>query len=254
MALQITTNIDVDFYDKKYILINAKQNDKYSRFLSVTCYNHGTLFTLNKEIHSAYIRYKKADDYSVLDSCIINEGKVIVELTEQMLAVSGICYADLIIIEGGNAKFDNYTGKLTGVEDSSILSTMTFRIDVSEVAVENSEIESNYNFDSLNEALDELNAGYEDVIVTARKWAIGDETVEDNGDGLETPSNTNSAYYWCKQAQAAAVGQVSVVTGIQFPDSSDYKNGQVSIDAKKVGAIPTSDIATVDEIKDFLGI
>lgn len=252
--MAIITNINVDFYDKKYILINAKQFDKNSRFLSMTCYNRGELFTLNSDQHTAYVRYKKADDYSVLEECDISEGKASVELTEDMLAASGMCYVDLIIVEGGNAQYDAYTGKIISIDGSSILSTMTFCIDVSETAVENSEIESNYDFNVLNDALDELNANYEEAIVTARKWAIGDETVTDNGDGLEIPSNSNSAYFWCKQAQAAAVGQVTVVTGIKCTNDTDYRNGLVAITAENVGAISTDDIATVSEVATYLGI
>ena len=99
MSLQATTNINIDFYDKKYVLINAKQYDKKSRFLSITCFNHGEPYSLNEGEHSAYIRYKKADDNSVFNFCEIDrKGKIIVELTEQMLAVDGVCCADLVII------------------------------------------------------------------------------------------------------------------------------------------------------------
>lgn len=197
MALRTTLDINVDFYDKKYILINAKQLDKNSRFLSVTCYNHGELFHINSGEHAAYIRYKKADGYSVLNSCEINiKGKIIVELTEQMLAAEGICYADLIIVEGGVAQFDSDTGVMVGIEGSSILSTMTFCIDVSEAAVENSEIESNYDFDALNEALDELNAEYTEVILAARSWAIGGTDSRDGED-------ENNAKYYAQLAEGS---------------------------------------------------
>lgn len=247
MALQSITNINVDFYDKKYILVNAKQLDKQSRYLSVTCYNHGELFALNPVKHSAYIRYKKADEYSVLNSCNIDEGRAIIELTEQMLAAAGICYADLIIVEGGSAQFDSNTGVMIGIDGSSILSTMTFCIDVSEMAVENSEIESNYDFDGLNNALDELNASYQDVIQKARLWAVGtnDDTV---------PSDTNNAKFWAEVAAKNATGQISVVTGTKGDNETDYRTGQVNITAENVGAIPSTDIATIDEVKNYLSI
>lgn len=248
MALQTTLDINVDFYDKKYILINAKQNDKNSRFLSVTCYNHGELFALSSASHSAYIRYKKADEYSVLNKCsITNKGKIIVELTEQMLAASGICYADLIIVEGGYAQFDPNTGVMVGVDGSSILSTMTFCIDVSETAVDNSDMESNYDFDALNEALDALNAEYANVIKTARSWAEG-------GTGIRDGEDFNNAQYWAEVAAQNATGEISVVTGIKGANDLDYRNGQVTINAYNVGAIPTTDIATVSEVTEYLGI
>ena len=102
MALEITTNINVDFYDKRYILINAKQLDRGSRCLSVTCYNQGVLYPINSSEHAAYVRYRKADDYGVFNSCEINRyGKILVKLTEQMLAADGLCDADVIIVNKG---------------------------------------------------------------------------------------------------------------------------------------------------------
>lgn len=246
MALQTTTNINVDFYDKKYILINAKQNDKNSRFLSVTCYNHGEPFALSST-HSAYIRYKKADEYSVLDSCTIDKGKVIVELTEQMLAASGMCYADLIIVEGGSATVNADTGVITGINGSSILSTMTFCIDVSETAVDNSDIESNYDFDGLNETLDEMKANYQNVVKTARSWAVG-------GTGIRDGEDEHNAKYYAELALKNAYGGDSIVTGIKCTNDISYRNGQVTISAYNVGAIPTTDIATTNEVKEYLGI
>lgn len=245
MALQTTTNINVDFYDKKYILINAKQNDKESRFLSVTCYDHGKLFTLSSAYHSAYIRYKKADEYSVFNSCTINKGKVIVELTEQMLAASGICYADLIIVEGGNAIVDVDTGVITGIEGSSILSTMTFCIDVAETAVDNSDIESNYDFDGLNEALDEMKANYQQVILTAKSWAKG-------GTGIRENEDIDNARYYYDAAKDIVAGKS--VIGVKGNNEAEYRKGNVNITAYNVGAIPTTDIATTNEVKEYLGI
>lgn len=175
MSLQVTTNINVDFYDKKYILINAKQLDKNSRFLSVTCYNHGDVYPINAGEHSAYIRYRKADDYGVFNFCKIdNKGKILIELTEQMLSSDGICYADLVIVNKGSANVDAETGEIITIDNASVLSTMTFCIDVSEVAIANSEIESSYEFDGLNTALQKAEAEYAEVIQLSRSYAIGD--------------------------------------------------------------------------------
>ena len=245
--LPTTTNINVDIYDKKHILINAKQFDKKSRFLSVTCYDHGKLFSVSSAHHSAYIRYKKADGYSVFNVCEIDKGEVIVELTEQMLAASGICYADLVILEGGNAIVDVNTGEITGVDGSSILSTMTFCIDVSETAVENSEIESNYECNILNETLDRYEANYQNVVKTAKSWAEG-------GTGIREGEDEHNAKYYAELALKNAYGGDSIVTGIKCANDTDYRNGQVEINAYNVGAVPTTDIASVGEVTNYLGI
>lgn len=194
MNLQSIVNIDVDFYDKKYILINAKQLDKGSRFLLVTCYNHGTRFPLDYASQSVYVRYKKADDYSVFNLCEIDkDGKILVELTEQMLAASGICTADLVIVNKRIANVDKDTLEVA-VQNAEVLSTMTFLIDVSEIAAENSEIESSYEYDGLNKALAEANAEYSNVIKWARSYATGDG-------GVRYGEETDNAKYYYEQSR-----------------------------------------------------
>lgn len=198
MALQTITNINVDFYDKKYILINAKQFDKKSRFITITCFNHGEPYSLNDGEHSAYIRYKKADNNSVFNFCEIDrKGKVKVELTEQMLASDGICCADLVIVNEGGAKVDTQTGEIIGIENSSVLSTMPIHIDVTETAVVNSDIESSYEFNGLNTALEKAEAEYTEVILTSKSWAVGDT-------GIRSGENTDNAKYYANRSSNSA--------------------------------------------------
>lgn len=197
--LQTTININIDFYDKKYILINAKQLDKKSRFLSVTCYNHGEFYPLNEGEHSAYIRYRKVDNNSVFNFCKIDrKGNIIVELTEQMLAVDGICCADLVIVNEGGAKVDTQTGEIIGIENSSILSTMPLHIDVTGTAVANSDIESSYEFSGLNTALEKAEAEYAEVILTSKSYAVG------NADGIRENEDYDNAKYYYEQSFKSA--------------------------------------------------
>ena len=199
MALQSITNINIDFYDQKYILINAKQYDKKTRFLSVTCYNHGELFRADYREHAAYIRYKKADGHSVFNFCeITKDGKILVELTEQMLAASGICYADFVLVNRGQAEVDAETGEIVNIDRASVLSTMTFCIDVSDTAVENSKIESTYEFNLLNKKLEEYWADYEEVIRASKSYAIGD------ADGFRPNEDTDNAKYYYEQSLVAS--------------------------------------------------
>ena len=214
--LRTITDINVDFYDKKYILINAKQLDKKSRFLSVTCYNHGTLFPINSGEHSAYIRYKKSDDYSVFNFCEIDyKGKILVELTEQMLASDGICYADLVIVNKGEANVDTNTGKIVAIDDASVLSTMTFCIDVSETAVENSEIESSNEYHGLSELLMKAESDYNEVILTSKSYAIGNTGIRDG-------ENTDNAKYYYKLSKSYAVGNADNIRENENADNSKY--------------------------------
>lgn len=198
MSLQTVTNINVDFYDKKYILINAKQYDKNSRFLSITCYNHGEIYPINSGEHSAYIRYKKADNNAVFNFCEIDrKGKIIVELTEQMLASDGICYADLVITAKGSANVNAETGEIIAIDNASILSTMILHIDVTGTAVENSDIESTYEFNGFNAALEKAEAEYEEVMKTSKSWAVG-------GTGVRDDEDTNNSKYYSEQSSNSA--------------------------------------------------
>ena len=195
MALQIVTNIDVDFSDKKYILINTKQLDRKTRFISFTCYNRGELYPINAGEHSAYIRYKKSDNNSVFNLCNIDrKGKILAELTEQMLASDGLCYADLVIVNKGSAVVDEHTGAITMIDGSGILSTMTFCIDVSETAVENSDIESSYEYNGLNKALEKAEAEYSQVIRMTKSYAMG------NAGGIRGNEEIDNAKYYYEQA------------------------------------------------------
>ena len=248
MALQSTININVDFYDKKYILVRAKQYDKSSRFISVACYNNKEIYPINSGEHSAYIRYKKADNHSVFNFCEINrKGNILIELTEQMLASSGICPVDLVIVKKGDAKIDSNTGEITSIDNSPILSTMTFYVEVVECPVDNSEIESAYEFNVLNKTLEKYEADYQDVVKTSKSWAVG-------GTGTRSGEDEDNAKYYAELALKNAFGEDSVVTGIKGTYEVKYKVGKVSIGAENVGAIPITDISTVSEVKNYLGI
>lgn len=213
MALQAIANINVDFYDKKYISINAKQLDRKTRFLSITCYSHGELCPLNSGEHSAYIRYKKPDGYSVFNFCDINpKGKILVELTEQMLAIAGICYTDLVVVNKGSAVVDENTGEIVAINNSGILSTMPFYVDVYETAFENSVVESSYEYDGLNEALEKAEAEYSQVIRMAKSYAVGEtgERINEDTDNSkyyyeQSKKNTTSAETYMNAASSSAI-------------------------------------------------
>lgn len=226
--LQTTTNVNIDFYDKRHILINAKQLDRDSRFLSITCYSHGELYSLNSGEHAAYVRYRKADNYGVFNNCDINNsGKIIVKLTEQMLAADGICYADLVIVNKGEAEVNPNTGEINElIANASVLSTMTFCIDVSEVPVANSDVESTHEFILLNENLGKYWADFEDVMKTSKSWAVGDTGVRDN-------ENTDNSMYYARQssnsASAANISELNAANSEELAenhmhDALSYKN------------------------------
>lgn len=255
MALQSVIDINVDFYDKKYILVNAKQYDKKSRFLSVTCYNHGEIYPINAGEHSAYIRYKKSDNNSVFNFCDINiRGKILVELTEQMLASDGICYADLVIVNKGSANVNTDTGEIVGIENTSILSTMTFCIDVSETATENSTIESSYEFDGLNVALEKAEAEYTEVIRLSKSYAVGAA-----GGIRDNENKDNSKYYYEQSVNSARNAAQSEANALASANSAKHYYDVVEKIADgfsngffPMGTISFSELSTAEKAAGFV--
>ena len=147
--MQTKNKITLDLCTKNIVSINAKQYDKQSRYVEINCIDKGQKFDLSNSY--AYIRFKKPDGNAVFNKCNIDNGNIIVELTEQMLAVPGKAIADILILEVDiNDLSDISTVK------SSVLSTMTFNINIIASAIDNSEIESSYEFNALNEALEKI--------------------------------------------------------------------------------------------------
>lgn len=171
MDAKIIRDINVDFYDNKLITINAKQNDKLSRYIRFTCYNQKELFVLDSASQKAYIRYKKADDNGVMNSCTItSDGKVLVELTEQMLVVAGNSYADIMIMDN----------------DGHVLSTMNVCVNVIPSALDNTEIESSGEYNALYELMEKALADYEYVMENAQASANAAKVSENNAKTSET--------------------------------------------------------------------
>lgn len=175
--LKIIEPISLDFYNNNIKTINAKQTDTESRYVKISCTEHGKKVTLNPEVTGVLIACKKPDGYYVLNNCdILEDGTVLVELTQQMLAVEGKCTADLILFHGvldDNADIsgiiftDDGEGNVTisGTNDvieaicglgMSVLTTMSFYVNVLPSVSSNSKIESTYEFNALTNGLSML--------------------------------------------------------------------------------------------------
>lgn len=221
MALQTITNINVDFNDNKYIMINAKQYDDCSRWITITCYENGKIFNLSASKHTAYVRYRKADGYGVLNSCKINtKGEVLVELTEQMLAAEGVCYVDLIIVNKGSAIVNVDTGELITIDNSPIMSTMAFCINVYEASVDNSMIESSHEYNALYDALQKAEADYKQVIQTARSWATGE------GNNIRENEKFDNSMYYSKLSKSYAIGDLDGATNTKDRENEGTDNAE----------------------------
>ena len=199
MSLKAIKQINIDFHDSKYISINAKQYDRRSRFVLATCYNNGIIFPLDNTSHRAYIRYRKADDLGVFNSCkITNDGKILIELTEQMIAVVGKCYADLVILENNPIEIVENTGELIVDESDSILSSMILCVNVIETAFDNTEIESSYEYNALNELLIKATEDYSYVMkackISEENAKLSETNAKESEDNAEVSEKNAKRY------------------------------------------------------------
>lgn len=197
MDLQTTRELNIDVSNHKYLSIDAKQYDRNLRYILITCYNQGNFFPINKNTCFASIRYRKPDNYGVFNTCeITQDGKILVELTEQMLAVAGLCYADVVIHENLNLAVnivENADGSVEIIDtgNSGIISTMTFIVNVREAAFDNEEVESSYEYDALNDLLTEARRNYDAVMESCNISEANAKASEINAKTSETKAKTS---------------------------------------------------------------
>lgn len=132
--------ITVDFINPSYNISRAKHLDN-ARHILCTLTEDGIPRKV-KSSEDARVRITKPDNTSVYNDCeVITDGRVLITLTEQILAVRGNAIADIQLINNN-----------TGV----IYSTQNFVIHIDDTAVDNSVMESTNEFDALNNLLKEF--------------------------------------------------------------------------------------------------
>lgn len=190
MSLEFTKNIDVDIYDRKIVRVNAKQYDATSRFLLVTCYAQKKLLPLNSMYYSVIVRVKKPDGYCAFNDCsITEEGKVLVELTEQILAAEGNAYLDLIIMNTDYSD-GSQSSNAINVGTGNILSTMTICVNVVPAACDCWDIESSNEFIALNHALIEAQNNYQGVMTACKNSEANMQSISNSLGGVFSPRGT----------------------------------------------------------------
>lgn len=163
---QTTAKITLDLYTKNVVSVNAKQYDNQTRYIEITCVENGIVFTVDKSIMSAFIRFKKPDDNGVFNEVeITSDGKLKIELTEQMLSASGRAIADIFLLR----KVFTSEEKPTNIDDiykvnAPIISIMDFYINITPTALDHSQIESSYEFNALTNALAQIDFNNKKVV------------------------------------------------------------------------------------------
>lgn len=178
-----TKYISLDFYNNNIVNVYAKQSDANSRFINVTCTDHGKKAFIDNSIASAFVRMKKSDgNYIYNDTEILNDGTISITLTSQMLAVTGKQNADLMILSSTDITSDelNDLSSVEDLSDVSVISVMPFYIIVSESAIDNSIISSTSEFDALVQATARLKKLESQVRTTENSRVEAEEERENN--------------------------------------------------------------------------
>lgn len=127
-------DLAVDFINPSYNISRAKHLDT-ARYIICTLTENGIPRTV-KTNEAARIRLQKPDRTYVYNDCdILEDGRVFITLTEQILAVEGNAVCDI---------------QLTDEETGIIYSTKNFVINIDKTAVNNSVMESTNEFGALN--------------------------------------------------------------------------------------------------------
>ena len=151
--MQITTKIYLDFGRNTLpITVFAKQGDQESRFVEITPLNLGQAYTL-EEGTTARIHATKPSDHQVINDATVSNGKIYAELTEQILAETGIVTAEIGLYK-----------------NSALLTSQSFYIDVRAGAYDFGRVQSSDEYGSLIEAFnaaDNLNAWVEQTATGA---------------------------------------------------------------------------------------
>jgi len=127
----------VDFINPSYNISRAKHLDN-SRYIACTLTENGIPRAVKKD-EAARIRLQKPDKTYVYNDCdILEDGRVLITLTEQILAAEGNAICDI---------------QLVNEQTEAVYSTKNFIINIDKTAVNNSIIASSDEFDALNKLI-----------------------------------------------------------------------------------------------------
>jgi len=133
----------VEVYQPIHTQIRAKQHDAKSRYLDVTFLDQGMPFDLGRD--DVFLYAVKPDGHSVFNYCEMvdaTQGRFMVELTDQLLAVPGCIKAEFVVY---------------GFDGVEILKTYTFIIEVMPTIYDANAVESTNEFNALARLLRKAN-------------------------------------------------------------------------------------------------
>lgn len=167
--MKIKQKLSLDFgRDTHPITVFAKQNDTKTRFLEITPLNCGQAYALEDGI-TPRLQLTKADGHTVFNDATIENGVIVVELTQQALAAAGVAVAEIGLYNG-----------------EALLSSQIFYIDVERAAFDKDAPASSDEFNALVDALGKVDVSVE----AADTAAAAANTAASNADKATTKADT----------------------------------------------------------------
>ncbi len=115
MIDKLITEISIDLYgETKFYQVSAKQGDKASRQIHVTLLNNGVIYEIPENAR-LIVNVKKPDGHFCFNECTKSGNKIVIDMTNQMLAAAGTAFADV---------------NVETADRSQILSSASFTIEI----------------------------------------------------------------------------------------------------------------------------
>lgn len=146
----VTLEYSVDLSsNNNFVQIPAVEGDGDDvRYVKFYLYANGVEYEISDDNY-AYVMGTKSDTTEVFNSCEIDGNTVLVELTQQMLAVSGRGYYQIMIFDA---------------DSNTAIKTFPFILIVTEATIDVTDLESSDEWQALIDALTESKETYESVM------------------------------------------------------------------------------------------
>jgi hypothetical protein len=163
-------------------IVTAKQGDSGTRFVKIKVLNNGNPFSLDGTYPT--LRGTKPDGTTIFNSCEIDDGQILVALTEQMLSVYGISTYEIALYE------EDPINKPEGEEIGSgrVIASFPFVLNVVKASFNPRRLESTDEFQVLNEVMSNvpLLANLNDYIEKTNNLETDVNNVRESVAGIET--------------------------------------------------------------------
>lgn len=177
--IKLNHNLSLDLYYNEEKTIDTKEYDKNSRYITVSLTYKGKEYQISGDTVKARIKWLKPDKKPVFNDCVINSDNTItIDLTEQMLIVSGVAKATLSLYD---------------INTDQVLSTTSFNAIVEASAVSDDTILSSDEYNSLHNEFKRLNNKVEELDKTVTEHENIREKNEDSRKSNEIKRETNES-------------------------------------------------------------